>query len=90
MRIVLALTAAMLVMPASALAGTPAPGTTAPARINDGDKIICKSERMVGSNLSTRICHTKAEWDAAREADKRTLDRRNGEQVNPTRRGDGG
>ena len=90
MRILIAVTVAMLLVPASAFAGTPAPGTAAPTRITDGDKIICKSERMVGSNLSTRICHTKAEWDAAREADKRTLDRRNGEQVNPTRRGDGG
>jgi len=35
----------------------------------DSEKIICKSERFVGSNMSTRICKTRAEWiDGKRKA----------------------
>jgi predicted secreted protein len=35
----------------------------------DSERIICKSERFVGSHMSTRICKTKAEWtDGKRKA----------------------
>ena len=91
MHFALAMAAAALVVPASALAGTPSSNAAAPTKATDGDKIICKSERIVGSNLSTRICHTKAEWAAGLEHDKRWLDQNNGKLYNDTLiKGEGG
>jgi hypothetical protein len=48
------------------LAAAAAQGPTTQAR--DDNKIICKAERSVGTNLSSRICKTKGKWAAEREA----------------------
>ena len=34
------------------------------------DKIVCKSERFVGSHLSQRICKPKSEWETAKKSAK--------------------
>ena len=65
------------------------PPATPKAKPDDRDKIVCVSERIVGSNISERTCHTKAEWDAAREDAKHSLDRHNGQLIAPTHRGPG-
>lgn len=70
------------------VASSPAPAPAAKPQA-DGDKIVCKSEKMVGSNISTRICRTKTEWEISRETNKRTLDRYNGELRAPTPRSSG-
>ena len=41
------------------------------------ERVICKSKKFVGSNLSQRICKTESEWRAAREDAQRALDDRN-------------
>jgi hypothetical protein len=84
MRILLSLSLALFVS-APALAD---PQVTKPQQ-DDGDKVVCISENIVGSRISSRVCRTKREWDAARENDKRTLDRRNGEQRAPKPHGAG-
>jgi hypothetical protein len=49
------LTSTILFMAAAA---AQAPSTQA----TDGDKIVCKAERSVGTNLSSRVCKSKAKW----------------------------
>jgi hypothetical protein len=34
---------------------------------SDDQKIVCKSERMVGSNMSQRICKTREKWAEDRQ-----------------------
>ena len=37
-----------------------------PAKANvfaEQDKVVCKSETVIGSLLPKRVCRTKAEWD---------------------------
>jgi hypothetical protein len=51
------------------------------AATSDDQKIVCKSERFVGSNLRERICKTKAEWDNARRSSKDMLDRDRGLRI---------
>ena len=47
----------------SAILFIAAAAAQAPAlQASDGDKIVCKAERTVGSNLSQRVCKTKAKW----------------------------
>jgi hypothetical protein len=41
------------------------------------ERIVCKSKKFVGSNLSQRICKTESEWRAGREDAQRALDDRN-------------
>ena len=41
------------------------------------DRVVCKSRKFVGSNLSQRICKTESEWRAGRENAQRALDDRN-------------
>ena len=48
------------------VAGTGAPAA-APAAAPDDNKIICKAERPVGSNLSQRVCKTRAKWTEDRD-----------------------
>lgn len=37
----------------------------------DPDELICKREKKVNSRFTTKTCHTRAEWDAISEANKR-------------------
>lgn len=41
------------------------PPVAAPA--DDGDKLICRTEKKIGSNRPERICRTKAELQRERE-----------------------
>ena len=49
------------------LAANGAVAQAAPAKPVDDNKIICKSERPVGSNLSQRVCKTRAKWTEDRD-----------------------
>ena len=72
---------------AAASSGTATPTAAAPAQA-DGDKIVCKAERFVGSHLSERICKPKSEWETGRKNAKDALNRR--KLVNPAQRNEGG
>ncbi len=87
MRILLAAAGATLFVSGAALAQSTAIQTS---NQGDRDKVVCKSEPIIGSHLSERICRTKGEWDAARTTDQRVLDRRNGELRAPKPKGSGG
>lgn len=45
-----------------------AAGQAPSATPTDGNKIVCKAERSVGTNLSSRVCKTKAKWAEERAA----------------------
>ena len=49
------------------LAANGAVAQAAPAKPVEDDKIVCKSERPVGSNLSQRVCKTRAKWAEDRD-----------------------
>ena len=62
-----------IVAVAGLLSAGPAFGADEPS---DEKKIVCKSERFVGSNLRQRICKTKGEWDNAKKNAHDALDQR--------------
>ena len=45
-------------------------------KIADGDRIVCKSERFVGSHMSQRVCKPKSDWETGKKNAKDALDRR--------------
>ena len=47
-----------------------------PAKADDGQKVVCKNERFVGSNIGQRVCKTKAEWEEGRKNAQKALDDR--------------
>jgi hypothetical protein len=47
---------------------------TAEATAKPKEKMVCKTERFVGSNIPSRVCRTKAEWEQAKINAKRSLD----------------
>jgi hypothetical protein len=55
----------------TAPAASDEPAAAAPAK---KEKLICVREREIGSNLSTKVCQTEAQWRAERKgtADRRT------------------
>lgn len=57
---------------------TTAPAEAAPVK---KEKMVCKSERFVGSHLSQRVCKPQSEWDAAKVNSKNLLDRKRQLQV---------
>lgn len=62
--------------------GTPVASQAAPEK----ERMICKSEKFVGSNRSQRICKTETEWRIGRENAKGALNAlgRGGEHRQPT------
>jgi hypothetical protein len=64
-----------LLFAAAAAASTP---TTASPQSEQGpakqERLVCKSAKFAGSNISQRICKTRAEWDEARRRAQEQLD----------------
>jgi hypothetical protein len=58
---------------AQAASAPAAAATTAAAAPAEADKMICKSERPMGSLIPKRICKTAAQWDAEREQSRKML-----------------
>lgn len=56
---------AMVILLASALAITPAIAAdkSDQKQADPNQRIICKVDKSVGTMISGRICHTRAEWD---------------------------
>lgn len=44
---------------------------------DEGDRVICRREHVVGSNRPQRICLPKREWDAMRDDARNNADRLN-------------
>lgn len=58
----------------------------APAR----ERVICRRERLIGSNLPQRTCKTAREWEAESDQSRQDFERARGtsapENIDPTRR----
>ncbi len=65
--VVLAMTMAMLAV---------AEPATAPAdkAAKDPNEIVCKREKVSGSNLKQRVCMPAREWEERRQQDKEMID----------------
>ena len=58
------------------LTGAPAPAFNAgsvEASDRAGDKVVCRSKPKTGTRFRTKTCRTVAEWEAIREAARRTM-----------------
>ena len=49
--------------------------TVSQATTEAKEKVVCRTERYVGSNIPSRVCKTKGEWEQARIDAKRALNR---------------
>lgn len=88
MRIVLGLAA--LVIAFSPVAAADNPVQPASQKPDPSQKVICKTDREIGSMISSRECHTRAEWDQMANDAKESLDSRSRFGVQPPPRGAGG
>lgn len=50
-------------------------------RADPNEKIICKTEQVVGSRTRERVCRTRAEWERARAMTREMLDHRGGGEI---------
>jgi hypothetical protein len=71
--LVLAAQAAGPTEPAAAPAAAAAPAKVAKAK-DDPQKIVCKTETVVGSLIPKRICLSQENWDAMSQAGKSVTD----------------
>ena len=76
-----------MLMAAAAAAGAAEAPEAAPVK-KDEDKVVCKSERFVGSHVSQRICKPRSEWETGRKSAKDALQKM--KMVNIAKRGEGG
>ena len=44
------------------------------ANVPSTDKVVCRKERRMGSNISKKVCRTQAQMEAERESGQDTLD----------------
>ena len=88
MRILFAIAAlAVAVSPAVAADNPAQPAQQKP---DPSQKVICKTDREVGSMLSTRECHTRAEWERLANSPTDGDDGDDGSASNTRRRPKGG
>ena len=68
--------ALLLSTAASAQPSTNRSATGANAGATDPNAVICRNQRETGSMLArTRVCKTRAEWDADRRDNRQAIDR---------------
>lgn len=60
-----------ILLAAALLADGPA---AAPEAKKDPNEIVCKREKVAGSNMKQRVCMTVRQWEDRREQDKEMLD----------------
>lgn len=61
---------------ASAQAAEPGPASARAGVNNDPNKIICRTEREIGSRLrATRVCRTRQEWAEYQRETRRAVGR---------------
>ena len=64
--------------PASAEAAKPADAPAAQGQVGAAagrkDRMVCKTEALIGSRVPKRVCATPAEWEARRREDREQLD----------------
>ena len=61
---------------ASAQPSSSSSATAAGAAAPDPNAMICRNQRETGSMLArTRVCKTRAEWEAERRDNRQTIDR---------------
>ena len=60
----------------AAMLAQSAPAAAQPAADPDGEKIVCKSQKFVGTNIRERICKKKSEWDQGSYAARSALEGR--------------
>ena len=75
---------ALLAAAAAASNASAAPVSQEPIKAVE-DRVVCKSERFVGSHRTQRICKPKSEWDTARKDAKEAMERMR--LVNPPEKG---
>lgn len=70
-----------------ALAATAVAATAAPSDVTrDPNEVVCKRDKRVNSRVPTRVCHTRSEWDAIAEENKRAYAEQRDRPVIETRR----
>ena len=47
-----------------------------PAKKDDSQKIVCKTEEFVGSMIPKRVCMSRADWERQAQMDKDAIDPR--------------
>ena len=68
-------------VPAPTPTATPSPApSSAKVAVADKDKKVCRVSTTLGSNLPSRVCHTRAEWaemtKKANESAERSIEQR--------------
>ncbi|MEL7448671.1 MAG: hypothetical protein AAFN78_05640 [Pseudomonadota bacterium] len=53
-----------------------AEGESFAANDDDGDEIVCRRERMTGSNIAKRVCRKASDIEARAEADQAVMRQR--------------
>lgn len=59
---------------AMALAAAETPAAPAGKKADDPNAMVCKREKVSGSNMKQRVCMTARQWEERREQDKEMLD----------------
>lgn len=72
MRNVLVVAAAAFLISGAAAASADNPDPA--KKKDDGQKVVCKTEDVVGSMIPKRICMTRADWEKRRAEEKAYLD----------------
>lgn len=73
MRVAVLCGAATAFLGSAAIAGDSPPQ---PRKVSDPNKILCRTEEVVGSKIPKRICLTRQQWDEMKDHARDELEKR--------------
>jgi len=72
MRVAILWAAATAFVASAAVAGE----NSEPKKVADPNKIVCRTEEVVGSKIPKRICLTRQQWDQIKQNSQEALEKR--------------
>jgi len=72
MRVAILCASASAFLASAAIAGD----TPKPTKVADPNKIVCRTEEVVGSKIPKRVCLTRQQWDKIKDDAKDALNER--------------
>jgi hypothetical protein len=64
----------LMIAAALLAADTPSAAPADAKKANDPNAVVCKREKVSGSNMKQRVCMTAAQWESRREQDREMVD----------------
>lgn len=79
--------ASVLIASSMAVRANEPPSEAKAQPVDNIDKIVCVNERVTGSRMPRRVCHTKGEWEALKRGGSEATEKLQRQPMGPVEKG---